>query len=53
MNQLFDLAIMLTSPPQGSPSEIIASITLRCDALGLSHTGDLLIDPLTEIEHEH
>ena len=48
MNQLLDLAIMLTSPPQGSPPEIIASITLRCDALGPDHIGDLLHDPLTQ-----
>src|SRR5437763_16531251 len=28
------------------------SITLRCDPLGLSHTGDLLTDPLTQPERE-
>ncbi len=48
MNQPLDLTIMLTPPPQGSPPEIIASITLRCDALGSDHSGDLLRDPLTQ-----
>ena len=31
---------------------ILATITLRCDQLGLSHTGDLLTDPLTPQERE-
>src|SRR6266704_1675765 len=48
MNQPLDLTIMLTPPPQGSPPEVIASITLRCDALGSDHSGDLLRDPLTQ-----
>ena len=50
MSTLLDLAITLTPPPAGSPPEVVASITLRCDILGLSHTGDLLTDPLTQQE---
>ena len=42
MNQPLDLSIMLPPPPQGSPPDTIASIILRCDALGLSHFGDAL-----------
>jgi len=52
MSQLLDLSIMLTPPSEGSLPDTIASITLRCDALGLSHFGDLLLDPLTPQEHE-
>src|SRR5437588_9091927 len=58
MNQLsplpetFDLSITLTPPPEGSPPEVIASIALRYDKQGLSHTGDLLTDPLLTPEHK-
>ncbi len=48
MSEPLDLTILLTSPPQGSPPEITASITLRCGALGFDHTGGLLHDPLTQ-----
>src|SRR5205823_6682141 len=51
MSQLLDLSITLTPPPAGSPPEAIASITLGCSApLGLSYSGDLLTDPLTQQE---
>ncbi len=50
MDQLLDLSITLTPPPAGSPPEAIASMQLRCDTLGLSHTGDLLLNPLTHNE---
>src|SRR5439155_18752708 len=50
---LLDLSITLTPPPAGSPPEVLATIALQCSApLGLSHTGDLLTDPLTPLEHE-
>src|SRR6266568_960460 len=52
MEQLLDLSITLTSPPPGTPSHIIASMDMRCDLTGLAHTGDLLIDPLTDEERE-
>ncbi len=52
MNQALDLSIMLMQPPSGSPTDVIAGITLRCDALGLSHFGDLLRDPLTSEERD-
>src|SRR5437899_13055510 len=47
-----DLSITLTPPPAGSPPEVLATITQRCDHLGLSHTGDLLTDPLKQPERE-
>src|SRR5438128_4239282 len=50
--ETFDLSITLTPPPEGSPPEVIASITLRCEKLGLSHPGDLLTDPLVTPEHK-
>src|SRR2546421_6947852 len=52
MSQLLDLSITLTPPPAGSPSEVIASIALRYEKLGLNHTGDLLTDPLTQQERD-
>jgi hypothetical protein len=51
-SDLLDLSITLTRPPTGSPPEILATITLRCDKLGLSHTGDLLKDPLSSQERK-
>lgn len=50
MTGLLDLRITLTSPPADSSPDMLATIDLRCDALGLSHSGDLLADPLTEQE---
>src|SRR5437764_3733532 len=50
MSQLLDLSITLTPPPAGSSPEAIASIALRCDPQGLSYSGDLLTDPLTQQE---
>ncbi len=50
MEQPLDPSITLTPPPAGSPPEAIASMQLRCDTLGLSHTDDLLLNPLTPTE---
>jgi len=52
MTEILDLAVTLTVPPTGAAPEVLASIALRCDALGLSHSGDLLSDPLTRQERE-
>ena len=49
---LLDLSITLTPPPKDAPAEAIASISLRCDKLGLLHEGDLLTDPLKEQERK-
>src|SRR5436309_6382879 len=51
-SDLLDLSITLTPPPAGTPPEVLATITLRCDPLGLSHTGDQLTDPLTQPERD-
>ena len=50
MSQLLDLSITLTPAPADSPPEVLASMALRCEALGTSHSGDLLKDPLTQPE---
>ena len=50
MNAPLDLCVTLTEPPDEGPSGAIASIALRCEELGLSHTGGLLTDPLTPRE---
>jgi tetratricopeptide (TPR) repeat protein len=52
MSKPLDLSITLSSPPDGSSPETIASVELRCDTLGLSHKGDLLTDPLTKKERD-
>jgi len=52
MNQPLDLCIALTPPPDGASSGILASVTLNCELLGLSHAGELLADPLTPQERE-
>ena len=44
--ELLDLAIALTPPPEDAPADAIASMTVRCEALGLHHTAGLLTDPL-------
>jgi hypothetical protein len=50
--EILDLSITLTQPPSGSPPEVLAGVTVACDILGLRHTGDMLIDPLTQRERE-
>src|SRR6266700_5085528 len=50
MNQQLDLCVMLTPPPKDAPPDVIASIALYCNMLSLSHTGNLLTDPLTQQE---
>jgi tetratricopeptide (TPR) repeat protein len=50
MYETLNLNIILTPPPAGSLPETLASVSLQVDALGLSHTGDLLETPLKEGE---
>src|SRR5947209_19937991 len=50
MNEPLDLCVTLTVPSYEAPPGVIASITLRCEELGLSHRGGLLTDPLTPRE---
>src|SRR5437773_7051112 len=50
MDQLFDLCIMFTSPPQDAPTNVIASISLLSNSISLSEVGNLLINPLTKEE---
>src|SRR5258706_8923868 len=52
MSQLLDLSITFDPPPTEAAPEIIASITLRCEALGLTLPGGLLTDPITRQERE-
>src|SRR5258708_7161770 len=50
---LLDLSITLTLPPSDAQPDIIASIALNAGRpLGLSRSGDLLKDPLTQQEHD-
>jgi tetratricopeptide (TPR) repeat protein len=51
-HQPLDLSISLTTPPQDSLSEAIAALDIRCDALGLIHTGDQFNDPLKPQERD-
>jgi hypothetical protein len=54
MNQpldLLDLSITLTPPQQGSAPDAIASFALSCgEPLNLSHSGELLTNPVSEQE---
>lgn len=52
MSQQLDLCLTFTPTPAGSPSEVVAGYTLRCDQLGLFYTGQplSLADPLTTEE---
>src|SRR5712691_2516284 len=50
MDQPLDLDITLTTPPRDASHDVIASIALHCDTLRLSHTGNLLTNPLTQTE---
>jgi tetratricopeptide (TPR) repeat protein len=51
MTDMLDLVITLTPPPDGAPPGVIARIGLSCPALGSSHEGAELRDPLTAEEH--
>lgn len=50
--EVLDLSIVFTPPPPASPSEILAHFAVRCDSLGLSHTGEAFTDPLTKSERD-
>src|SRR5260370_26418949 len=52
MVETLNLKIVLTPPPAGAPTEMLASVSLQLDTLGLSHTGDLLQNPLKKGEEE-
>lgn len=52
MNRPLDVHVTLTSPPQDVPTDVIASIALGCEALGLSYSGDSLTDPLKQSERD-
>jgi hypothetical protein len=52
MSLPLELSILLSKPPQDSPAKVIASVSLRCDALGFSHSGDLLTKTLTQQERD-
>ncbi len=52
MNLPLDLSIHFLPPPAGSPAEVLASIALRFDFAGLTHTGDVLLNPFTPQEQE-
>ncbi|MDQ3702006.1 MAG: CHAT domain-containing protein, partial [Chloroflexota bacterium] len=52
MTEVLDLCVTLTALPPDAPAGTIATIGLRCDVLGTSYSGDLLVDPLTAAERE-
>ncbi|KYF82567.1 hypothetical protein BE17_48080 [Sorangium cellulosum] len=49
---VLDLAITVGAPPPGAGPEVLGTIALTCDAIGLSHAADPLVDPLSEGEHK-
>ncbi len=50
--EVLDLSIVFTKPPPDSSPEILAHVAFQCDALGLSHTGEIFTDPLTQRERD-
>ncbi len=50
MSETLNLNIILTPPPADASPETLASVSLQVDVLGLSHTGDLLQNPLSAEE---
>src|SRR5215470_11951938 len=53
ISQVLDLSVILTPPPAGESPDVLASIALHDNVLGLSHSGDLLRNPfLTPQERE-
>ncbi|HEY1353099.1 MAG TPA: CHAT domain-containing protein [Ktedonobacteraceae bacterium] len=52
MVETLNLNVMLTPPPAGSPSDMLASVSLQFEAHGSSHSGDLLTNPLSKEEGE-
>src|SRR5260370_34800295 len=53
MNQPLDLSILFNAPSADTPAEVLARIEIRCDQLGLFHSGDVLLNPLTKEEREN
>ena len=50
MSQSPEMCVIFTSQAHDAPAGTIASIMVHCKTLDLSHTGDLLTDPLSEQE---
>jgi len=51
VEEILDLSIIFTSLDDAS-TKALASVQVRCDALKLTHTGNLFTDPLTDEERE-
>lgn len=52
MEQQLDLSVLLTELPQGAPSDVLASVTVQCDGLGMGWAGGPLLDPLARQERD-
>ena len=52
MAEIASLELVLGIDLRLAPPEVLATITLGCDKLGLSHTGDLLTDLLKPQERD-
>src|SRR5436305_310129 len=53
MDSPLSLSILLTQPPSGSSPDVLATISLSSESQGSTHTGDVLIAPLTEEEEKN
>ena len=53
MDSPLSLSVLLTQPPSGSSPDVLATISLSSEPQGLTHTGDVLIPPLTEEEEKN
>src|SRR6266704_1014205 len=52
MQQPLDLSVLLTAPPQGAPPDVLASVTVQCDELGMGWAGGVLLDPVARQERD-
>jgi hypothetical protein len=53
MDSPLSLSVRLTPPPSGSSPDVLATISLSSELQGSTHTGDVLIAPLTEEEEKN
>jgi hypothetical protein len=53
MDAPLSLSVRLTQPPSGSSPDVLATISLSSESQGSTHTGDVLIAPLTEEEEKN
>lgn len=52
MSDVLDLSLHLTPLQPGAPPGSLAEVSIRCDKLGFSGSGGILVNPLTAEDRE-